>query len=540
MGSENSWAKVRIASRSAPKLTGAKQCLVLLAVSAASFAAAAEVARGEIIFQTAFEGPDVLKVWQGVDAQKTRLVPGRENSQALLIESPAGATGVAIQIPLPLEKMRGVRLRCSCQIKAENVAKPPNAWNGVKFMLHTVAPGGHQWQQQNSVYGTFDWKPVIFMPWVPQDATAAWLVLGLEQTTGKAWFDDISITVAALPRPRPVQPQPGPAYTGHKLARLRGAMINPKLTADDFRVLGGEWKANHVRWQLCWNGFPQSPADKGDLDAYDKWLEGALKHLDELLPVCKEAGILVLVDLHTPPGGRNEANDCRIFLEKRFQDKFLEVWDKIARRYKGNQVVWGYDLVNEPVEGGVGDGLLDWQGLAEKTAKLVREIDPDHAIIVEPAPWGGPESLEHFAPLSVPGVVYSVHMYTPFHFTHQGVFNNPVGIEYPGKIDGKMWDKEQLAVALKPAADFQRDYGVHMYIGEFSAIRWAPNDSACTYLRDVIDIMEEQGWDWAYHAFREWDGWSVEHGADPKDHARAKTPTSRQQLLQSWFAKNQK
>ena len=36
----------------------------------------------------------------------------------------------------------------------------------------------------------------------------------------------------------------------------------------------------------------------------------------------------------------------------------------------------------------------------------------------------------------------------------------------------------------------------------------------------------------------EWDGWSVEHGPDPKDHARSKAATKRQELLQSWFAKN--
>jgi len=517
--------------------------VALLLLSVAPLAACAEPARGDVILKADFEGPDALKDWKGVDAQKVRLVPGRENSQAVLIESPAGggAKGMAIQLQLPIERFRGTRLRCACVVKADNVAKPPNAWNGIKFMLHSVSPVGHQWQQQNAIYGTFDWKPVAFMPWIPQDATEAWLVLGLEQTTGRVWFDDIKLTVATLPRPKPTQPPaPGPLYKGHSLARLRGAMINTNLSEADLRVLGGEWKANHVRWQLCWGGFPRSPADKGDLDAYDKWLEGTLKHVDELLPVCKELGILVLIDLHTPPGGRNEANDCLLFQEKRFQDKFLEWWEKIAKRYKGNKAVWGYDLVNEPVEGGVGEGLMDWQELAEKTAKLVRAIDPDHAIVVEPAPWGGAEALQYLTPINVPGVVYSVHMYQPFHFTHQGVFNNPVGVEYPGKVDGTTWDKERLRLGFKPALDFQKDYGVAMYIGEFSAIRWAPNDSACNYLRDVIDIMEEYGWDWAYHAFREWDGWSVEHGTDQKDNKRAKTPTSRQQLLQSWFAKNEK
>lgn len=37
------------------------------------------------------------------------------------------------------------------------------------------------------------------------------------------------------------------------------------------------------------------------------------------------------------------------------------------------------------------------------------------------------------------------------------------------------------------------------------------------YLRDAICLFEEYGWDWSYHAFREWAGWSVEHEADDPD-----------------------
>ena len=59
-------------------------------------------------------------------------------------------------------------------------------------------------------------------------------------------------------------------------------------------------------------------------------------------------------------------------------------------------------------------------------------------------------------------------------------------------------------------------------------------------LKDLIDIFEAHGWDWSYHAFREWDGWSVEYGADAKDHGRARTPTDRERLLRSWFAQNLK
>jgi hypothetical protein len=60
------------------------------------------------------------------------------------------------------------------------------------------------------------------------------------------------------------------------------------------------------------------------------------------------------------------------------------------------------------------------------------------------------------------------------------------------------------------------------------------------YLSDLIDIFESHGWDWSYHAFREWSGWSLEYGSDRQDTEPASSPTDRQWLLCDWFARNQK
>jgi hypothetical protein len=128
----------------------------------------------------------------------------------------------------------------------------------------------------------------------------------------------------------------------------------------------------------------------------------------------------------------------------------------------------------------------------------------------------------------------------PHTFTHQGVYGSGQAYCYPGEIDGKHWDKARLEEALQPVVEFQRKYNIHIYIGEFSAIRWAPEGSTHRHLKDLIDIFEAHDWDWSYRAFREWDGWSVEHGNDPKDHHRAKATTDREELLRSWFAKNAK
>ncbi|MCS7306845.1 MAG: glycoside hydrolase family 5 protein [Thermoguttaceae bacterium] len=509
---------------------------------------------GTVLLKTDFSQKEGLAEWTGLDASKARWVQEEPSGGCLLVELSAaeGRKSWYVRRALPVEQIRGTKLGVQCRIRADRVAQPPQTWNGVKCMVHTVSPTGPRWHHPSQLWGTFDWREVGFVAEIPLDVQEAWLILGLENTHGRAWFDDLRVRVVGhRRRTPPKQPDTNqstkPAPGGPFLAvtpglapgiRLRGAMISPQVTEEDLRVLGGQWKANHVRWQLLWGGFPHGPADRANVAEYEAWLESALKHLDHLLPVCRELGIKVCIDMHTPPGGRDPDGVYRMFRQKEFQDAFMGLWEKMARRYRDQPAVWGYDLVNEPTEALTPEGLLDWQQLAERTARRIRQIDPVHAIIIEPTPWGSPEGLDWLEPVDVPGVVYSVHMYIPFQFTHQGIHGNPAGVAYPGFVAGRHWDKQALREALQPVIQFQKDYQVPIYIGEFSAIRWAPGKSAYNYLRDVIEIFEEYGWHWAYHAFREWDGWSVEHGPDRNDRKPILRPTDRQLLLRSWFEKN--
>jgi len=497
-------------------------------------------AKGYVCFQSDFEGPAARQGWSG----PLRFEPGWQGSQSLAVENPGGsaARSVVVSRSLPVETMRGCMVRGSALVRAQEVSTRPNPWNGVKFMLAIEAPGGRSWPQATIETGTFDWRRPAFTTRIPPDATAVTLVLGLEEVTGKVWFDDLKLVVVRGPvSPRPVA-TPGPAFKGHDLPRLRGAMISPDINADGLRVLGRDWNANLIRWQLIRRGHA---GQRASLDDYDAWLEGELKKLDAALPLCQQFGLYVVVDLHSPPGGKATSggytgSDGGLFSDPACQAKFVEVWRRMAARYKDAKPIWGYDLANEPVEDSLEEGCDDWPALAERAARAIRAVDPHRAIIVEPAPWGGPDGLADFAPLPVSNVVYSVHMYVPHAFTHQGVYRQEAPLRYPGVIQGKHWDKAQLEVALQPVMRFQTNWNAHIYIGEFSAIRWAPDASAWRYLKDLIEIFEAHGWDWSYHAFREWQGWSVEHGPDRANTAPADSPTDRQRLLCEWFAQNRK
>ena len=295
--------------------------------------------KGDIVLQHNFDGPVEQAVWNPFLGPLVQLVITDRGNQALRIQRSlitAGSTWVII--PLPAFTLRGYKIRIQANVKAENISAPPNSWNGIKIMLHTTGPNSDNYPQQNLPQGTFDWRTADYVASVPIDTQQATLRLGLELVTGTVWFDDLKVTIYSKARPPPPRPPPpGLPYKGHNLTRLRGAMIGTSLKEKDFKDFGS-WNANHVRWQLMWNGFPHSSADNGDIPAYEAWLESALKLLDSMIPVCRQLGIHILIDLHTTPGGRNEAKECNIFREKRFQDTFLLLWKRLLDAIEMNQL----------------------------------------------------------------------------------------------------------------------------------------------------------------------------------------------------------
>lgn len=455
--------------------------------------------------------------------------------KALYMQSGDTAGAHWVRLSLPEILVAGNSLSIKVKVKAENVTVPPHSYNGIKVMIKNQTPWGYDYPQVNLPQGSFDWREVTLATGIPAGSQNTELVLGLEECAGEVWFDDLEVSVVPLANGnlRKVQSP----YTGHIEKRLRGMMVNTFATAEDLRTLAS-WGANLVRWQTTWEGFPQSKADTASLYSYKQWLDSVAGHMSQLMPLCRELGIKVVLDLHTLPGGRLDGKDeFRIFNDKYWQDAFRDIWKELALRFRDEPAIWAYDIANEPIEGTVTQGLLDWPQLAEATIKDIRQIDTAHAIIVEGRFGGQLLGLLGMKPVDDPKVVYSLHMYEPGAFTHQGVGSRPVGVSYPSVIDGVVWDKRMLETAFITVKDWQRKYNVHLYIGEFSAIRWAPGTSAYDYLRDCIEIFEEAGWDWTYHAFREWHGWSVEHTEDPNNYNVSETPTQRQQLFMEWFRK---
>ncbi len=434
---------------------------VLLSILTCVLFSTVSTAERKTVFRCDFDAHNLSGSGQG------RLAPGK-TGKSLFIELDTPGT-LTRKFVLDASMLAGKYITLRASAKAADVSAPPNPWNGIKVMLVLNCGGANQYPQIDMPVGTFEWIERSKSLRVSRQLEHAVLVVGLESVSGRAWFDNIEILVG---RPERKGRRFETKFTGHDLPRLRGVMHGPTFRAEDIEELATKWGANQIRWQLNWVPMKKAEDWAQDLDAYDKWLDGALIECDKALDASEKHRIRVLVDLHTPPGGRKEGGICRMFSEKKYQDKLLSVWDRIAGRYKGREIVYAYDLLNEAVEGPVAPELMNWRELATEVTKVIRRIDPAKPVVFEPSPWGGPDGFETLEPLDVDRVIYSFHMYRPHNFTHQGVHNDKTGIAYPGVIDGQMWNKERLREEMAGVIDFQRYYNVQIYVGEFSAIRW--------------------------------------------------------------------
>ena len=331
------------------------------------------------------------------------------------------------------------------------------------------------------------------------------------------------------------------AYTPDVAARpqSRGAMLSQyTVSEDDFRTLK-EWGATVARYQMYpvgdqWKGKTSTPEG---FAAWLDWKLGVLK--SEVLPLARKYGIPLVVDLHVPPGGRG-GSGMKMLDDTEWADFFVECWRKIASACASvgqTAGIWAYDLVNEPTQFSA-PKVCDYLEIQRRAARAIRAIDPHTPVIVScnavpGGAWCAPSSFTSLEPLDIVNVLYQFHMYEPFEYTHQKVlpqFKDSV-CAYPDPARG--WDAAWLRRAVEPVREFQRRTGARIFVGEFSAVAYA--EGCDRWIADVTALLNDLGWDWCYHAFREWDGWSVEHEGPDAAHLVPSDDNPRKRVLLEGF-----
>lgn len=139
--------------------------------------------------------------------------------------------------------------------------------------------------------------------------------------------------------------------------------------------------------------------------------------LDRVIRWCAEEGLWVVLDMHCAPGGQTGDNIDDswgypfLFDSPAEQERTARIWGGIARRYRDEPAVIGYDLLNEPIPHFVDTERLNplLEPLYRRVVAAIREADTNHLVFLGGAQWN--TNFGVFGPPFDRKAVYTFHKY---------------------------------------------------------------------------------------------------------------------------------
>lgn len=141
--------------------------------------------------------------------------------------------------------------------------------------------------------------------------------------------------------------------------------------------------------------------------------------IDSLVEWCRADGLYLILDMHDCPAGQTGDNidDSYgypwLFEDAEAQQLFLDIWTDIARHYKDEPVILGYELMNEPIAHYFDDKAelnARLEPLMKRGVEAIRSVDPDHIILLGGAQWNG--NFEPFTDWTfADNIMYTCHRY---------------------------------------------------------------------------------------------------------------------------------
>jgi endoglucanase len=232
--------------------------------------------------------------------------------------------------------------------------------------------------------------------------------------------------------------------------------------------------------------------------------ETGFKHLDRVVSLCAQQAIYTIIDLHAVQGYQNQdwhsdnpTHKALLWTNSQFQDRLVNLWETIARRYRGNPWVAGYNLINEPADPG---GKVV-EPFSRRLYDAVRSVDPEHIIFVE----GNRYSQEfHMFGEPWPNCVYTTHDYALPGFVTGGPYPGE-SRRFPSQA-GEYVDKQALLKTFLSRTTYMRETNTPIWVGEFGPVyRGDPEDDAMRYqvLRDQLEIYGQHAVNWAIWTYKD-------------------------------------
>ena len=174
------------------------------------------------------------------------------------------------------------------------------------------------------------------------------------------------------------------------------------------------WGFNSIRIPMHYNLFTL-PIEDEPVSGENTWIETGFELIDNVLAWSAPHNMYVILDMHATPGGQGTGSDINdydptkpsLWESQENKDKLVALWTRIADRYKDNEWIGGYDLINEThwdLPGGT-----DLRQLHEDITEGIRSVDSNHILFIE-GNWYA-NDFTGLTPAWDSNMVYSFHKY---------------------------------------------------------------------------------------------------------------------------------
>ncbi|TDL17107.1 glycoside hydrolase family 5 protein [Rickenella mellea] len=210
-------------------------------------------------------------------------------------------------------------------------------------------------------------------------------------------------------------------------------------------------------------------------------------------------------DLHAAPGGQNTDWHCdsgshvaNFWLHKDFQDRAVWLWEELAKHYKDNTWIAGYNPLNEPTDASH-TRVVDFYN---RVHTAIRTIDQKHVIF-----WDGntfASDFSHFGDMHKrwTNSAYSIHDYTEFGF--------PSSKETYSSTDEQ---RKRIRKSYEKKKAWMDERGLCVWNGEFGPVYTRKeydgdktdeiNKSRYKVLKDQLDMYKQDSLSWSIWLYKD-------------------------------------
>ena len=201
--------------------------------------------------------------------------------------------------------------------------------------------------------------------------------------------------------------------------------------------------------------------------------------IDKVVEWCRKAGLYLILDMHDCPGSQTGDNIDDgfgypwLFESEKSQLLFCDIWQQIARRYRNETVILGYELMNEPIahyfknKEELNQRL---EPLYKRAVKAIRSVDRNHVVLLGGARWNSDFFM--FSDWTFDNnIMYACHRY----------------------------GGEATAKAINDYISFRDKTGLPMYMGEIG-------HNTNQWQSDFVKVMKDNNIGYTFWPYKKLDG----------------------------------